>query len=114
MQVQSATQEDLFRRALTEYLRGAWFEAESLCGQVVANHPRDVDARLMLATLMRRTKRYADAGRQLAELERIESSAKWQAEIEREKRLLFEAPKMTEIEPNLADNADDKPDALAA
>ncbi len=114
VQAQSPRQEDLFRRALTEYLRGAWFEAESLCGQVVANHPRDVDARLLLATLMRRTKRYADAGRQLAELERIESSAKWQAEIEREKRLLFEAPKMTEIGPNEAVNVDDKPDALAA
>jgi hypothetical protein len=90
IQQQSPTQEDLFRRALTEYLRGAWFEAESLCGQVVANHPRDVDARLMLATLLRRTKRYADAQIQLAQLERIESASKWQAEIELEKRLLKE------------------------
>jgi hypothetical protein len=87
---QSPAQEDLFRRALTEYLRGAWFEAESLCGQVVANHPRDVDARLLLATLLRRTKRAADARLQLAELERIESASKWQAEIELEKRLLQE------------------------
>ncbi len=87
---------------LTEYLRGGWFEAESLCGQVIANHPRDVDARLMLATLLRRTKRYADAQRQLAELDRIESAAKWQAEIEQEKRLLTQRMGTAEVQgPNL-------------
>jgi hypothetical protein len=89
---QSTSQEDLFRRALAEYLRGAWFEAESLWGQVVAQNERDVDARLMLVTLLRRTKRYDEARRQLADLDKIESSAKWQSEIEREKHLLTEAP----------------------
>jgi hypothetical protein len=44
----------------------------------------------MLATLLRRTKRFADARLQLAELERIESASKWRAEIELEKRLLKE------------------------
>jgi hypothetical protein len=87
-QIQSPTQQDLFRQGLGEYLRGAWFEAEALFIQVLANHPRDVDARLMVATLMRRTRRYADARLQLAELERIENAIKWQAEIEQEKQLL--------------------------
>ena len=87
-QAQSPRQEDLFRRALAEYLQGSWFEAESLCRQVIAGHPRDVDARLLVVTVMRRTKRYAEALDQLAELERIESAARWRAEIQQEKRLL--------------------------
>ena len=38
-----------------EYLRGAWFEAETLFGRLVAQDQRDVDARLMLASLLRHT-----------------------------------------------------------
>ena len=49
---QSAMQQDLFRHALGEYLEGAWFEAESLWASR-GRSPRDVDARLLLATLMR-------------------------------------------------------------
>lgn len=87
-QIDSPAQQDLFRHALAEYLRGTWFEAEALCEQVVVRDPRDVDARLMLATLMRRTKRYADARLQMAELERLENANKWQSEIQHEKQLL--------------------------
>jgi hypothetical protein len=103
------TQEDLFRRALGEYLRGAWFEAESLCGQIIERHPRDVDARLMLATVLRRTKRYQDARQQIAELERIELAARWQAEIEQEKQLLGDALRTVVAEAKLpqASNAED-------
>ncbi len=53
---EAAARDDLFRRALGEYLKGAWFEAESLLGQLVAQDTRDVDARLMLASLLRHTR----------------------------------------------------------
>jgi hypothetical protein len=80
--------DDLFRSALGEYLKGAWFEAESLLGQLVAQDSRDVDARLMLASLLRHTGRPLEARRQLDELERLEKAQKWHVEIERERQLL--------------------------
>ena len=89
-QIHAPGQEDLFRRALGEYLKGSWFEAESLCRQVLVGHPRDVDARLLTATVLRRSKRYQAARHELAELERIESAARWRAEIEQEQQLLDE------------------------
>ncbi len=89
-QIHAPVQQDLFRRALGEYLTGSWFEAESLCRQVLVGHPRDVEARLLLATVLRRSRRYADARRELADLERIETAARWRAEIEQEQQLLEE------------------------
>jgi hypothetical protein len=80
--------DDLFRGALGEYLKGAWFEAESILGQLLAQDNRDVDARLLLASLLRHTRRPLEARRQLDELDRLEKAAKWQMEIERERELL--------------------------
>jgi hypothetical protein len=80
--------DDLFRSALGEYLKGAWFEAESLLGKLVAQDHRDVDARLMLASLLRHTRRPLEARRQLDELQRLEKAEKWQAEIDHERQLL--------------------------
>jgi hypothetical protein len=96
--------DDLFRRGLGEYLKGAWFEAESLFSELVAKNPRDVDARLMLATLLRHTSRPADAERQLDELDRLERAQKWREEIERE-RLLLKAPQPDLIEPRARANS---------
>jgi cytochrome c-type biogenesis protein CcmH/NrfG len=76
---------------LGEYLKGAWFEAESLLGKLVAQDHRDVDARLMLASLLRHTRRPLEARRQLDELQRLEKAEKWQVEIERERQLLKQA-----------------------
>jgi uncharacterized protein HemY len=99
--------DDLFRRGLGEYLKGAWFEAESLFGQLLAQDPRDVDTRLTLATLLRHTGRPAEAERQLAELDRLEKAEKWREEIERERQLL----KATPIEPR--SRANPLPDGAA-
>ncbi len=95
---EAAARDDLFRRGLGEYLRGAWFEAESLFNQLVASDPRDVDARLMLITLLRHTGRSADSQRRLDELVRLEKAEKWREEIERERQLL-KASTETLIEP---------------
>jgi hypothetical protein len=80
--------DDLFRAALGEYLKGAWFEAETLLGRLVAQDNRDVDARLMLASLLRHTRRPLEARRQLDELDRLEKADKWRVEIDRERQLL--------------------------
>jgi hypothetical protein len=88
---ESKARDDLFRRGLGEYLKGAWFEAESCFGQLVAHDPRDVDSRMMLATLLRHCGRPADSERQLDELDRLENAEKWRLEIEREKQRLKES-----------------------
>jgi hypothetical protein len=78
----------LFNRAQTEYLKGHWTEAESLLRRRLATAERDVEARLMLATLLRRTKRPDLALEQLHEMERFDESVHWEFEIRRERELI--------------------------
>jgi hypothetical protein len=79
--------EDLFIQAQSEYLSGHWCEAESLL-QRVNRDGRDVEAHLMLASLYRHTKRFAEARGRLRLLERLDGAEKWRSELEREQRLL--------------------------
>lgn len=85
-----APQQDLFQQALTEYLQRNWFKAENLLDSLVRMRPHDVDAKLMLVTLWRRTGRLNDARQGLAQLERWDNSAKWELEIGAERQLLDE------------------------
>ncbi len=78
--------EALFRDALSEYLQGSWFEAETILGRLLRLHPRDVEARLLLATLLRHTRRYPEALDQLDRLERLRDAAKWTQEIAAERQ----------------------------
>jgi hypothetical protein len=80
--------EDLFVRAQTEYLKGHWFEAETLLGQLLEEQDSDVDAQLMLATLYRRTRRIEDGQRKLKVLERMDGAEKWALEMAREREML--------------------------
>jgi cytochrome c-type biogenesis protein CcmH/NrfG len=78
----------LFIQAQAEYLKGHWFEAETLLGQLLENQDSDVDAQLMLATLYRRTGRIEDGRRKLQELERMDGANKWVLEMAREREML--------------------------
>ncbi len=78
--------EALFRDALSEYLLGSWFEAESILGRLLRLHPRDVEGRLLLATLLRHTRRYDQALDQLNRLQRLRDSEPWIREIAAERR----------------------------
>ena len=49
--------DELFCRAQEEYVKGRWFEAESLLLRLLADDPADVEGRLLLATLYRHTRR---------------------------------------------------------
>jgi hypothetical protein len=82
--------EDLFRRAGREYLSGNWIAAEQLLTQLVRSNPRDVDAQLMLASLLRRTGQLTEASQRLRRLEATDGAEKWTAEIKRERQLLDE------------------------
>ena len=83
--------EGLFREALSEYLQGSWFEAETILGRLLHLHPRDVEARLLLATLLRHTRRYQEALDQLHRLERLRDVDPWAWEIAAEKRWIAES-----------------------
>ena len=87
--------EDLFRSAQGEYLRGNWFQAEAILLRMLERDARDAEARLLLATLFRHTKRYKESREQLAHLSRFESAEKWNEEIAHERELLTAAESPT-------------------
>ena len=78
----------LFIQAQAEYLKGHWFEAETLLRQLLRHCSRDVDVLLMLATLYRRTGRYDEAANQLDRLDRLDEAFKWRWEIAQERGTL--------------------------
>ncbi len=80
---------DPLARAIEPYLKGDWFEAERLLSEALRRDSRDLDARLMLATLLRHTSRLDEAARQLEELSRCDGAEKWELEIRREREHLM-------------------------
>ena len=82
---------DAFDKAVQYYLEGDWFEAQRTLGRLLRKDPRDADARLMLATLLRHTGQRQEAAEQLTQLERLEDAEKWAVEIRRERELLAAA-----------------------
>lgn len=83
-------QGDPYLRALEQYLKGNWFEAEQILSRLLDRNPRDLEARLMLATVFRHTGRRQEAADHLDRLEGLEGSGKWALEIARERRFLAE------------------------
>lgn len=80
----SKRRDDWFSDAQTHYLKGHWIEAETLLGKLLSEQPEDVEARLLLAAVLRRTGRGGEAKRLLAELSHDESAAHWRWEIQSE------------------------------
>jgi hypothetical protein len=79
---------DLFPAALGEYLQGNWVTAEQTLQRLLRRSPDDAEARLLLATLWRRTGRRQEAEGALAHLQRLAAGVRWQLEIRRELELL--------------------------
>lgn len=84
----SVADRGLFLRAQSEYLQGHWFEAEAACQQMLQQSQRDVEARLLLATLYRHTNRHDAAVMELERIEQIDGGEKWRSEISAERRLI--------------------------
>jgi hypothetical protein len=93
---------DPFRAALDHYLKGNWFEAERELNRLLRRSGRDLEARLMLATLLRHTRRYDEATRQLNILVRSEGAKRWELEIRREGELITEARRRSITDANRA------------
>ncbi|HCK41097.1 MAG TPA: hypothetical protein DHW22_05645 [Planctomycetaceae bacterium] len=74
--------DQLFREAQGLYLENNWVRTEQLLHKLLKRDSRDVESRLMLATLWHHQGRQAEAGRQLDRLIRLEAAAGWQYEID--------------------------------
>lgn len=83
--------DQMYRDAQARYLENDWVAAEQLLLKLLKQDARDVDARLMLATLWRHQGRREEALRQLDRLERLEAADKWRQEIAAE-RLRLQQP----------------------
>jgi len=89
------TSGNVFEEALEDYLKGNWFEAERKLNLLLRRDERDLEARLLMATLLRHAKRFDDATHQLNLLVRLDGAHRWASEIHREGELLMEARKHT-------------------
>jgi hypothetical protein len=76
--------ECVFQQAQHEYLKGHWIETETLLRQALSADRSDVEARLLLASVQRRTKRWGEARITLQTLLNDEAAARWRPEIETE------------------------------
>jgi len=82
---------DPFAAAMDHYLQGDYYQTEQILEGLLRRNARDLEARLMLATLLRRAGRRDEAARQLDLLGRLEGAGKWELEIEEERERLTEA-----------------------
>jgi hypothetical protein len=87
------TDGNTFEEALDDYLKGNWFEAERKLNRLLRRADHDLEARLLMATLLRHTKRFDEATHQLNLLVRLDGAHRWALEIHREGELLTEARK---------------------
>lgn len=95
----SPVPDTLFIQAQREYLRGNWADAESMLRRRLQFRVRDVESRLLLATLLRHRQRYVDASVELDTLARFDESEAWKFELERERQLLeFDQQQPSETE----------------
>jgi len=101
----------LFIQAQREYLGGHWEEAELLLKRRIENAPRDMESRLLLATLLRHSRRMDEASIQLDEMQRFDESFEWDFEMDRERQLIDLIRRHEEAERHL-DPKDDFEDVL--
>jgi len=81
----AAERDLLFREAQGHYLRDDWVATEQVLLKLLKQDARDVESRLMLATLWHHQGRDAEALRQLDRLDRLEAAEDWQHEIAAER-----------------------------
>lgn len=93
----------VFRRARDAYLARDWLGAEARLGELLGLSPTDGEAQLMLATLLRRTGRIAEAKKALEQLARSDSGSPWRREIAGELRRLADAADGVGASPRTAD-----------
>jgi hypothetical protein len=106
--------EDLFSAATREYLQGNWLAAGERLERLLANNGDDIEARLLLATLYRRTRRVSEARAELERLRTMEKATAWQFEIDRELEWLDRLPAEPVGDEATRDNPQTAPTCKAA
>ncbi len=96
--------DSLFLHARREYLKGHWQEAQGLLERQLRRHPRDVESRLMLATLFRHTRQFNAATSQLDQLQKYDPAVIWKSEIERERELLRLVEEFESSQPSVSES----------
>ena len=75
------TGDALFIAAQTEYLRGSWSAAQDILLRQLRFNPRDIESRLLLASVYRRNRQWDAARRELDQLTRLDDAQRWQDEV---------------------------------
>ncbi len=101
--------EDEFTEALGYYLKGDWLGAGRTLTGLLRRNADDVEARLMLATLLRHTGQLPEANEQLDRLSLISGAEDWKLEIRRERELLAQKGKQDQDTPTVAADDDSLP-----
>lgn len=78
---------DRLLQAQEFYLQANYFEAEQILLPYCRSTDMDIEAALLLASILRRTERYPRAVELLEEMALLDRSWRWQDEIDQEKRL---------------------------
>lgn len=97
----------LFNQAQTEYLKGHWTETELLLTRQLERRPRDMESRLLLATMYRHTGRRDEALEQLDALQRFDESIEWRFEIGREREYLQAEGSTLAVPPNPGESGEE-------
>jgi hypothetical protein len=87
----AGSQQDVFAVAVEHYLKGDYYQAQKVLEGLLRHNLRDLEARLMLATLFRHAGRFDEALRQIETLARFDGANRWELEMQRERELLAEA-----------------------
>ena len=82
----SEVQEQLFREAQQFYLRGEYFEAEALLQRIFSSGQADVEAALLMVSILRRTRRWVQALYCIDRLMLLDQSTAWNQELQSERR----------------------------
>ena len=111
--------DELFREAQQKYLENDWVATEQVLLKLLKRDARDIESRLMLATLWRHQGRYGESLRQLDRLERFEAAEEWKYEIAAEREAIAgvaEQEEATTPEPTESNDppADDTDQRLVA
>ncbi len=84
--------DQLLTVAQQDYLKGDYLEAEAGLHRILASGREDIEAALLLASVMRRTGRKRQALDCLDRLEKFERATLWALEIGKERKKLTDAP----------------------
>lgn len=84
--VPSVDRDAMFTEAQTSYLRGDYFEAEAALHGVFAGGKQDIESAILMVSILRRTRRLAQAMYCIDRLLLLDSAATWTYELKLERQ----------------------------